>query len=76
MELAMSWQAVEGCTKLLAAVSKLVDAGNWVVDRPEEDGGSYIYNKSLKKTTYLRRGNGVWTFDMWILNPLELTERL
>ena len=69
LDVEMSWQVADGCTKLLAAVSKFVDAGNWVIYRPESHGGTYIDNKALAKNTYLRRENGVWVFDMWVKKP-------
>ena len=51
--------------KILASVSRLVEAGNRVVfDSPEV--GSYIENVKDGKRTFLRQTNGVYFLDVWV----------
>ena len=52
-------------TKPLASVSQMVGRGAWVVFRPEEDGGSYLWTaEGSKKRLFCR--NGVYVLPVWV----------
>ena len=66
----MNFMKVQACEnlnrkKLLASVSRIIQAGHRVVfDTPEE--GSYIENKATGNKTWLRQQGGVFYLDLWI----------
>ena len=52
-------------TKILASVSRIVQAGHRVIfDSP--DIGSFIECKSTGQRTYLRQEQGVYMLDVWV----------
>ena len=57
---------VTGVSKALAAVSRIVGAGNRVVFDDRDGVGSYIQNRKTGKCTPLRQNNGVYYLDVWM----------
>jgi hypothetical protein len=51
--------------KILASVSRLVQAGHSVVFQ-DPQWGSYIQNNKNKYRTYLRQENGAYYLDLWV----------
>ena len=58
----ITFQVTE-CSKLLASVRKMCEAGNRVVF---DDDGSYIQNKQSGVKTQIDKHNGTYAFNMWI----------
>ena len=51
--------------KLLASVSRLIQAGHRVVF-DDVQAGSYIENKTTGKKTWMRQEGGVFYLDLWV----------
>ena len=58
----ITFQVTE-CSKLLASVRKMCEAGNRVVF---DEDGSYIQNKQTGVKTIVNKHNGTYAFNMWI----------